>query len=106
MRLYRKEGGTVHILSFPQEIVEKGDYLLIEDQKQKKALIAQVIDVQFANIPGILEELLRDPNTGGNDESSPLSLNGQDFDPGGPGRYEVFSGFSRRRFRSSGNLRQ
>jgi len=82
MRLYRKEGNTLHILSFPQEIVEKGDYLLIEDQKQKKALIAQVIDVQFANIPGILEELLRDPNNGGNDdEHIQPSLNGQDFDP-------------------------
>ena len=81
MRLYRKEGNTVHILSFPQEIVEKGDYLLIEDEKQKKALIAQVIDVQFANVPGILEELLRDPNNGGNDESNQFSVNGQDFDP-------------------------
>jgi DNA helicase HerA-like ATPase len=81
MRLYRKEGNTVHILSFPQEIVEKGDYLLIEDEKQKKALIAQVIDAQFANIPGILEELLRDPNNGGNDDSNQPSLNGQDFDP-------------------------
>ena len=81
MRLYRKEGNTVHILSFPQEIVEKGDYLLIEDEKQKKALIAQVIDVQFANIPGILEELLRDTNNGGNDEPAQTSLSGQDFDP-------------------------
>ena len=81
MRLYRKEGNTVHILSFPQEIVEKGDYLLIEDEKQKKALIAQVIDVQFANIPGILEELLRDTNNGGNDEPAQPSLSGQDFDP-------------------------
>jgi DNA helicase HerA-like ATPase len=81
MRLYRKEGNTVHILSFPQEIVEKGDYLLIEDEKQKKALVAQVIDVQFANVPGILEELLRDPNNGSNDDSNQLSLNGQDFDP-------------------------
>jgi DNA helicase HerA-like ATPase len=81
MRLYRKEGNTVHIISFPQEIVEKGDYLLIEDQKQKKALIAQVIDVQFANVPGILEELLRDTNNGGNDEPAQPSLSGQDFDP-------------------------
>jgi DNA helicase HerA-like ATPase len=81
MRLYRKEGNTLHILSFPQETVEKGDYLLIEDPKEKKALIAQVIDVQFANIPGILEELLRDSNNGCSDDESQPSLNGQDFDP-------------------------
>jgi len=77
MRLYRKEGNTVHILSFPTENVEKGDYLLIEDPKQNKALIAQVIDVQFANIPGILEELLRDSTN----SSENGHLNGQDFDP-------------------------
>jgi DNA helicase HerA-like ATPase len=77
VRLYRKEGNTIHILSFPHETTEKGDYIQIEDPKQNKALIAQVIDVQFANTPGILEELLRDPNT--SDESA--SLNGQDFDP-------------------------
>jgi len=74
MRLYRKEGNTIQILSFPTENIEKGDYLQIEDPKQNKALITQVIDVQFANVPGILEELLRDST---NDEN----LNGQDFDP-------------------------
>jgi len=76
MRLYRKEGNTVHILSFPTENAEKGDYLLIEDTKQNKALIVQVIDVQFANVPGILEELLRDS---ANNHSE--NLNGQDLDP-------------------------
>jgi len=74
MRLYKKEGNTVQIISFPTENIEKGDYLQIEDPKQNKALITQVIDVQFANVPGILEELLRDTT---NNEH----LNGQDFDP-------------------------
>jgi len=80
MRLYRKEGNTAQILSFPTENVEKGDYLQIEDQKQQnRSLIVQVIDVQFANVPGIIEELLRD-STNGEDTASP-SLNGHDFDP-------------------------
>jgi len=74
MRLYKKEGNTIQILSFPTETTEKGDYLQIEDPKQNKALITQVIDVQFANVPGILEELLRD-------STNDTSLNGQDFDP-------------------------
>ena len=74
MRLYRKEGNTVQILSFPNEDPEKGDYLLIEDPKVGKGLIAQVVDVQFANIPGILEELLRDSG----DEQH---VCGEDFDP-------------------------
>ncbi|MDH4221414.1 MAG: DUF87 domain-containing protein [Candidatus Bathyarchaeota archaeon] len=63
MRLYKKEGNTVQILSFPNDNVEKGDYLLIEDPRVNKKLITQVIDVQFANVPGLLEELLRDSTT-------------------------------------------
>jgi len=74
MRLYRKEGNTIQILSFPDEKVEKGDYLLIEDSSTQKGLIVQVVDVQFANTPGILEELLRDSTTA-------QHLNGEDFDP-------------------------
>ncbi|MBS7640175.1 ATP-binding protein [Candidatus Bathyarchaeota archaeon] len=61
MRLYKKTGSTVHIISFPDEDVEKGCYLLIEDKRAGKSLIVQVIDIQFANVPGIMEELLREP---------------------------------------------
>jgi len=75
MKLYKKEGNIVQILSFPNETVEKGDYLLIEDADAGKALIVQVIDVQFASIPGILEELLRSLPDGGE------SMQGEDFDP-------------------------
>jgi len=63
VRLYRKEGNTVQILALPSENVEKGEYLLIEDSEARRDLITQVIDVQFANVPGILEELLRDSTT-------------------------------------------
>ncbi len=75
MKLYKKEGNIVQILSFPNETVEKGDYLLIEDPNGRKKLIIQVIDVQFANIPGILEELLRSLPDGGE------VLQGENFDP-------------------------
>ncbi len=74
MRLYKKEGNTVQILCFPSENIEKGDYLLIEDVKVNRSLITQVVDVQFANVPGILEELLRDSTS--NDH-----LCGENFDP-------------------------
>ena len=54
MKLYKKEGNIIQIISFPNENIEKVDYLLIEDSFPVKALIAQVIDVQFASIPGVL----------------------------------------------------
>ncbi len=63
MRLFKKAGNTIQILSFPGEDIEKGGYLIIEDGKAKKAMIAQVIDIQFANVPGVMEELLRAPGT-------------------------------------------
>jgi hypothetical protein len=75
MKLYKKEGNILQILSFPNETVEKGDYLLVEDAEAGKALIAQVIDVQFASIPGVLEELLRSLPDGGE------LMHGEDFDP-------------------------
>ncbi|MEM2610616.1 MAG: ATP-binding protein [Candidatus Bathyarchaeia archaeon] len=61
MRLYKKAGNTIQIISFPDENVEKGCYLIIEDKRANKSMIVQVIDIQFANVPGIMEELLREP---------------------------------------------
>ena len=52
----------------------KGDYLLIEDSIVNKKLITQVIDVQFASVPGLLEELLRD-------SISEDQVYGENFDP-------------------------
>lgn len=74
MKILRKEGDSVQLLSFPDEEVEKGDYLLITDKIKERSLIIQIIDIQYANIPGILEDLLRD----GISESS---LSGDEVDP-------------------------
>jgi len=74
MRLYKKEGNSIQILSYPNDDVEKGDYLLVQDNTSDKKLITQVIDVQFANVPGLLEELLRD-------STSEEQVYGENFDP-------------------------
>jgi len=74
MRLFKKTGNTLHILCFPDEEVEKGEYLLIEDEEAGKALIAQVIDIEFANVPGVMEELLRSSHNG-------YPIEGEDEDP-------------------------
>jgi len=74
MRLYKKEGNSIQILSSPKDDVEKGDYLLVEDTNVNRKLITQVIDVQFASVPGLLEELLRDSTT-------EEQIYGENFDP-------------------------
>ena len=75
MKLYKKEGNILQVLSFPNENAEKGDYLLIEDADAGRSLIAQIIDVQFAAVPGVLEELLRTLPDGGE------PIHGEDIDP-------------------------
>jgi DNA helicase HerA-like ATPase len=75
MKLYKKDGNVLQIISFPKENIDKGDYLLIDDNYPNKSLIVQVIGIQFASIPGVLEELLRTfPNDDGN-------FIGEEFDP-------------------------
>jgi len=47
------------ILAFPSEaLVEKGQYLVVSEGE--KFMLAQVIDVNYAEIPGILEDMLRE----------------------------------------------
>jgi len=60
LKILRKEGDSIQLLCFPREEVEKGDYLFVRDGLKDRALIVQIIDIQYANIPGILEDLLRD----------------------------------------------
>ncbi len=80
MRLYKKEGDVLQILCFAGEMAERGDYILVEDLKERRSLLVQVLDIQFANPPGIMEDLLREAvaedQTFGND-LDPLQLNSQ-----------------------------
>ncbi|OLD14758.1 MAG: hypothetical protein AUI97_00970 [Crenarchaeota archaeon 13_1_40CM_3_52_17] len=74
MRIYRKEADEVQLIAFPDEHVHKGDYFLIEDPAQSRGLLVQAIDLQYANVPGVLEDILRDVMTDG-------ELSGEDVDP-------------------------
>jgi len=74
LKILRKEADDMQLLSFPEDEVEKGDYLLITDRTRDNSLIVQVIDIQYANIPGILEDLLRDGISEG-------TLSGEEVDP-------------------------
>ncbi|MCS7135633.1 MAG: DUF87 domain-containing protein [Nitrososphaerota archaeon] len=59
MKIFSKQRDTLDILAFPQEVVvEKGQYLLVSEGD--KFMLVQVIDVNYADIPGILEDMLRE----------------------------------------------
>src|SRR5260370_21692612 len=74
MRIYRKEGDEIQLIAFPDEQIQKADYFLIEEPGAARGLLVQVIDLQYANVPGVLEDLLRDVMTDG-------ELSGEDIDP-------------------------
>jgi hypothetical protein len=74
LKILKKEADDIQLLCFPEEEADKGDYLLVTDRVKARSLIVQVIDIQYANIPGILEDLLRDG-------ISEASLGGDEVDP-------------------------
>jgi len=54
-----KNGDTIGFLASPdEEPLNRGDYLLITDGDKK--LLAQVIDIEYAEVPGALEDALRE----------------------------------------------
>jgi len=72
MQIYKIDGNNVEVVSCPPEDVRKGDYLMIEDASTDKGLIVQVVNTGYANVPGILEDILR--------ESSTRRIEGKDLD--------------------------
>ncbi|MCD6421513.1 MAG: hypothetical protein J7L17_03795, partial [Thaumarchaeota archaeon] len=72
MKILSKNGDTMELLASPVEPpLTRGDYLLIIDGDKK--LLAQVIDIEYADVPGILEDTLR--------ELASESLSMRNFDP-------------------------
>lgn len=72
MQILKLDGNTVDIIACPPEDVRKGDYILLNDVSANAGLIVQAINVGYANIPGLLEDLLR--------ETSTKNLEGVDMD--------------------------
>ena len=60
MKLFRKDGDLVEIVAYPGETVYKGDYLLILDESKSLGLVVQVIDFEYIEVPGLLEDVIRE----------------------------------------------
>lgn len=59
MKILRKSNGTFEILALPSDTeIERGEYIAAVEGE--KALILEVIDIEYADIPGLLEDLLRE----------------------------------------------
>jgi len=59
MKILAKSGDTIELLASPEEEpLSRGDYLLITEGGRR--MLVQVIDVEYAEIPGMLEDTLRE----------------------------------------------
>lgn len=59
MKILRKHNNTVEVLSLPGDAeLKRGDFLIASEGSM--ALLLQVIDMEYADIPGVLEDLLRE----------------------------------------------
>ncbi|RLG02583.1 MAG: hypothetical protein DRN60_03015, partial [Thaumarchaeota archaeon] len=72
MKILSKNGDRIEFLAAPGEDgLRRGDYVIVLDESRK--LLVQILDVNYAELPGILEDTLREL------ASEPLSL--KIFDP-------------------------
>ena len=63
MRLFRKSGDKVELLALSWDSdLSLGDYLVVEESDRK--ILLQVIDVEYADVPGLMEDILRDLSSG------------------------------------------
>ncbi|MFQ6010958.1 MAG: ATP-binding protein [Nitrososphaerales archaeon] len=59
MKLLEKTQDEIRILAGPQEEVERGEFLYLEDKIQQNKLILQVMDVGYLNLEGSLDDIIR-----------------------------------------------
>ena len=59
MRILSKKGDDLLLISEDEEI-SKGDYVRIADGRGRRSMLAQVYEIEYFDVPGIEEELLRD----------------------------------------------
>ncbi len=60
VRIIGKDKHVFKVLAFPNEKVLKGEYLSIEDPQSGVCILVQVIDTDYVETPGLLEELIRE----------------------------------------------
>lgn len=59
MQIFRKIGDEIYLVYHPNEKIEVGENLEIVDIREKRGLIIQVIELNLVDLPGILEDIVR-----------------------------------------------
>jgi uncharacterized protein len=59
MQMFKINGNEVFLIYGPREEVEVGENIKVWDAKKERGLILQVIEIGLVDLPGILEDLIR-----------------------------------------------
>jgi len=63
MKVFRKSGDRVELLALSWDAdLRLGDYLVVEEDGRR--ILLQVIDVEYADVPGLMEDILRELSGG------------------------------------------
>lgn len=60
MNILSKNGNELVLLGVNNEMIHKGDYLLIDDQKLNRKMIVQVYDEDYLSSQSLIEEIVKD----------------------------------------------
>jgi len=77
LRLLKKTGTRYLLLTLEPQRYSPGAYLLLKDRLSDRGLLLQIIDIEYADLPGLLEDYLRE------ELESELVVEVEDHDPMG-----------------------
>lgn len=60
MKILSKKDNELLMLAMKTDTASKGDYLLIEDEKVKKKMIAQIYDEEYLSSQSLIEDIVKD----------------------------------------------
>ncbi len=60
MRIIGKEGNDIILLALKEDKVEKGDYIIVEDPDENKALLIQMYDESYLNTESVVDDMIKD----------------------------------------------
>src|SRR5215510_4575667 len=60
MRILSKNGNDLVLLAMNNEVVHKGDYLVVDDQKLNQRMIIQIYEFDYLSSQGLIEDIVKE----------------------------------------------
>ena len=60
MRILSKNGNELVLLALNNDVVQKGDYLEVDDEKNCRKMIVQIYELDYLSSQGLTEDIVKD----------------------------------------------